>query len=129
MIFLCFEDRHFGNYITYDDQGTRRTLAFDFSRAVFWRWPWHGVPEANQNTRSHGAVLRRLHGFDKAVASSILSRLQALHPDAVDSFIKEMPPDWLSAQLRAEFLAWWAGPGRAARVKEIEKGLDDGTLL
>lgn len=43
-MFLFNDDRHFGNYITYDDSGVRRMYAFDFSRAMFWRWPWGGFP-------------------------------------------------------------------------------------
>jgi hypothetical protein len=50
-LFIFNDDRHFGNYLSLDDNGVRRFYAFDFSRALFWKWPWVGIPEPDQNTR------------------------------------------------------------------------------
>ena len=35
-MFIFNDDRHFGNYLSVDDNGRRRLYAFDFSRALFW---------------------------------------------------------------------------------------------
>jgi len=57
-MFLNNEDRHFGNYLSIDDNGVRRLYSFDFSRAVFWQWPWNGYPAPTTHTRTHGKLLR-----------------------------------------------------------------------
>ncbi len=50
-MFIYNDDRHLGNYLSVDDNGTRRLYAFDFSRALFWQWPWTGFPKIGQQTR------------------------------------------------------------------------------
>ncbi len=56
-MFVFNDDRHFGNYLTIDDNGTRRLYAFDFSRALLWHWPWQGYPLPGSNTRRYGFML------------------------------------------------------------------------
>jgi hypothetical protein len=127
-MFLFNEDRHFGNYISVDDNGVRRLYAFDFSRAVFWKWPWNGYPTAD-NTRNCGTLLRQLHGFDGAAAESILDNICNLAPEIVESFVKQMPPDWLTPQLCADFVSFWSSGQCKARADTLRKGFSDGTLL
>ncbi len=49
-LFIFNDDRHANNYLSLDDNGTRRFYAFDFSRAMFWQWPWNDFPPATCNT-------------------------------------------------------------------------------
>jgi hypothetical protein len=128
-LFLHNEDRHFGNYLSIDDNGVRRLYAFDFSRAVFWQWPWNGYPAATTNTRTHGKVLRQLHGFDSVAAGSVLDNIRALAPATIESFINQMPSDWSSIGLRAQFVDVWSTGHCTTRVDALRKGLSDGTLL
>jgi hypothetical protein len=128
-MFVFNDDRHFGNYLSYDDNGVRRLLAFDFSRALFWAWPWAGYPLPNQNTRTHGGVLRRFHGFDPTAALTTLERLVAVPASSLEGFVNLMPSDWLGSDLRDQFLSWWDGSDLEARGLELRKGLSDGTLL
>ena len=46
-MFLHNDDRHFGNYLSIDDNGVRRLYTFDFSRAVFWQLSWSRLSEQN----------------------------------------------------------------------------------
>ena len=123
-MFFFNDDRHFGNYISYDDNGTRRLHAFDFSRSLFWRWPWNGFPDPTQNTRVCGGILRMFHGFDHTAATSTLSRIGALAPEVIEGFINRMPPDWLQADLRGQFLNWWRGQARVERVQELGERIE-----
>jgi hypothetical protein len=99
-MFINNEDRHLGNYLSIDDNGKRRVYAFDFSRALFWQWPWLSFPQPGQNTRN-----------------------------TIEAFINQMPSDWLPTAVRTEFVAWWASNAKADRLTNIRKGISDGTLL
>lgn len=126
-LFLHNDDRHFGNYLSVDDNGVRRLYAFDFSRALFWSWPWSGFPGGN--TRSQGARLRQLHGFDLPAASSILDQLAGLPTAALESFINRMPKDWLPPDLCSQLMQVWSDGTCATRVNDIRNGLNNGSLL
>jgi hypothetical protein len=128
-MFIHNDDRHLGNYLSVDDNGTRRLYAFDFSRAVFWQWPWSGFPTNGQNTRFFGSVLRNSHGFDQNSASGTLDRLLGLAPATIEGFINQMPPDWLPTGVRAQILGWWSSNAKNARIEELRAGIVDGTLL
>jgi hypothetical protein len=121
-MFIQNDDRHLGNYLSVDDNGTRRLYAFDFSRALFWQWPWSGFPTIGQNTRMCGA-------FDQNSASGTLDRLSGLAPATIEGFINQMPTDWLPAEMRSQFVGWWASNARNARIEELRRGIIDGTLL
>lgn len=123
------DDRHFGNYLSVDDLGSRRMFAFDFSRAVFWQWPWSGFPPPTCNTRKVGAMLRGLHGFDMVSAVATLDRFAAVQSDHVEGLFNRMPHDWIEVSLRLEFTNWWGSSARQARVDELKKGLNDGSAL
>lgn len=128
-MFCHNDDRHLGNYLSVDDKGRRRLYTFDFSRALFWTWPWQAYPAAPSNTRRWGAALRRLHGFDETSALATLDAIAGLAPAAIGSFINQMPADWLTTNLRAEFMDVWTGTGCNVRVDSLRKGFKDGTLL
>lgn len=123
------DDRHLGNYLAVAESGTYRLFAYDFSRALFWAWPWNGFPAAGTNTINVGRLLRSKHPFDMAAAEAVLDRLGALPPSTVERFVREMPGDWLPDPAQTEFIAWWSGPDRNARVATLRKGLKDGSLL
>jgi hypothetical protein len=113
-----------------DDKGRRRLYAFDFSRALFWTWPWNqSYPAAASNTRRWGAALRQLHGFDEQSALSTLEAIAGLAPGAIGGFVNQMPTDWLPANLHAEFVEVWTGAECGLRVDALRKGFKDGTLL
>jgi hypothetical protein len=128
-MFLYNEDRHFGNYLSIDDNGVRRLYTFDFSRAVFWQWPWNGYPVSTTHTRTHGRVLQQLHGFDSVAANSVLDNIRALAPSTIEGFVNQMPTDWSSTALRAQFVDVWSTRQCTTRVDALRKGLSDGTLL
>jgi hypothetical protein len=128
-MFVFNDDRHLGNYLSVDDNGTRRLYTFDFSRALFWHWPWPSFPPPNCNTRRWGSLLRRLHGFDAHAATVILDRMERLATARLQGFIASMPPDWLPASVRVEFVDWWSNGGRTARLEALRTGIASGELL
>lgn len=128
-LFLFNDDRHLDNYLSVNDSGVRRLYTFDFSRALFWHWPWNGFPAPMCNTRQCGAMLRKLHGFDPVAANSVLDALAGLGPSSVEGIINQMPVDWLPTALRAEFMNVWTAGVRRSRIDGVRKGLSDGSLL
>ncbi|WP_315747566.1 MULTISPECIES: HipA family kinase [unclassified Bradyrhizobium] len=128
-LFLFNDDRHANNYLSVNDNGVQRLYAFDFSRALFWHWPWAGYPPPQCNTRRVGAILRSHHGFDLVAANSVLDALAAFAPASLQGFINQMPADWLPASLHAQFMSVWTAGARQSRIDDIRKGLSDGSLL
>ena len=128
-MFVANEDRHLGNYLSHDDGGVRRFYAFDFSRALFWRWPLTSFPEPGHNTRTMGKILRATHGFDPVAAQSVLDRIAQVPVSAIANILATMPAAWLSSAQRKDLLDWWEDGGREKRLNELGKGLADGTLL
>jgi hypothetical protein len=128
-MFIHNVDRHLGNYLSVEEHGVRRLFAFDFSRALFCNWPWQGFPPLGCHTRTLGAMLRQLHGFDLAVATSTLDRLGDVAPAFVEEFLRRMPADWLPPAMGSQFMRWWAGSGRSDRLDELRKGFGNGASL
>jgi hypothetical protein len=128
-MFFFNNDRHLENYLSVDDNGVRRLYSFDFSRALFWRWPWNGCPDPACHTRSWGSVMRRFHGFDEPAASATLDAIASLVPTSVQSFINHMPSDWMATDLQAQFMDVWTSNICKLRVDVIRKGFQDGSLL
>lgn len=128
-MFLNNDDRHLGNYLSVDDNGVRRLYAFDFSRALFWTWPWQGFPGLNCNTRQWGRILRSLHGFDPVAANAVLDGLSGLPVPVLQQIVNHMPSGWLGASASAEFLAVWTTDLCQKRVQDLKTGLGNGSLL
>jgi hypothetical protein len=128
-MFVHNVDRHYGNYISIDDNGVRRLYAFDFSHAMFCSWPLTSFPAVPTHTRTHGSFLRQAHGFDATTALTVVDRLGGLAFGTVEGFINQMPSDWLSSSVRAAFMQFWSAGARSARLDGLRKGLIDGTLL
>lgn len=128
-LFIFNDDRHFGNYLSIDDAGVRRFFAYDFSRAVFWQWPWQGVPAPGCHTRTHGQLIRRLHGFDIVAAKNVLDHLESISAALVEAEMRRLPAEWISAPLKEEFSTWWRSSARMERAKEIKAGVENGTYL
>ena len=128
-LFLYNEDRHLDNYLSVDDCGKRRLYAYDFSRALFWKWQWQYFPNDNQNTRIWGRHLRNIHGFDNDAATKTLDRLSGLATAIIEGFINEIPSDWLPSNLHTEFVDWWNSEAKNRRIEELRTGIIDGTIL
>ncbi|MFT8863259.1 MAG: HipA family kinase [Acetobacter fabarum] len=130
-LFLNNDDRHFGNYLSIDDGGIRRLYVFDFSRALFWNWPWHGFPAAQKHTKTGqcGVFLRQAHGFDIVAAGNTIDRLEQIDSSMISSWINRMPEDWLPVSTKLSFLDWWASDQKPRRLEALRGGLTDGSLL
>jgi hypothetical protein len=128
-MFIHNVDRHLGNYLSVEESGVRRIYAMDYSRSLFWAWPFSGFPHQNENTLQMGRLLRSHHGFDLVAASAVLQQLGSLAPAVIEGFINRMPPAWLPGELKSEFMNWWSDGGRTARLTALRMGLENGQLL
>ena len=77
-LFINNLDRHLGNYLSADVSGYRRLYAMDYSRALFFQWPFDGFPPPDQKTRFCGKILRQHHGFDEGAALNMIDKLGRL---------------------------------------------------
>lgn len=123
------EDRHLGNYLIADEAGVQRLYAFDYSRSLFWAWPFRGFPAPGSKTRNIGTLVRSFHAFDLPAAQNLLSRLDAINGATLETLINQMPAAWLPAAERSQLLAWWTNGSRQHRFSVLGQGLANGTLL
>ena len=128
-LFINNGDRHGGNYLTVPDGEVRRLYAFDYSRAFFWDWPWHGFPACGSRTRDVGKALRLCHGFDAEAANETLDRLANVSMEKMALILELMPREWLPQSLVQRLTQFWVGNERSERVATIKKGTAGGWLL
>jgi hypothetical protein len=118
-LFLKNVDRHYGNFVSVREGGSRRLFAIDFGRSLFWDWPLNGFPVGNDQTVIVGRRLRRLHRFDRDAAQSVVELIRNLPGSAIEKMISDMPEGWLSPRLAEEFLTFWNGEGRQVRLNAL----------
>lgn len=128
-LFLCNVDRHFRNFLIVGEGLEKQLLALDFARAGFWRWPWRGFLQPGDGSMIAWRELRERHGFDTSVAELTLGRLAAISPAQIEVILHQMPPHWLPASLRSEFLTYCRDGGWAARVDRLREGLGNGAIV
>jgi hypothetical protein len=66
-----------------------------------------------------GFLNARHHGFDESAAIGTLDAIASLASVTVQSFINHMPPDWMTADQRAQLLDVWTGANCKLRVDAI----------
>jgi hypothetical protein len=117
------------NFLVVGSEEEKQLLAFDFSRAFFWRWPWNAFGASGDTTRQIWTDLRERHGFDLRAAQAILDRLELVDAMHLQRMMEKMPSHWLSTQLVTELLAYCSEGGWAARVQSLREGLENGAIV
>lgn len=118
-MFVGNEDRHMNNWLFRRNQSNHWTpLCIDFSRALFRRgFPADVWPLPSCNTTTTLALLKKLWHWDASCAVFAAQRLQRVTPTVLDHWLADCPDEWISAQDRADLLAWWASPAYHARLQ------------
>jgi hypothetical protein len=127
-MFINNVDRHDKNYISIDDNGTRRFYAIDFSRSLFWGDGMTSFPSNCHQTRMTFRRICQLHGFDIAAAEAMIDRISRIGGGLISSILSPMPSTWLDQNRRDGFLEWWQSDERHKRLERLRTGLQDGTL-
>jgi hypothetical protein len=127
-MFINNIDRHDKNYISIDDNGTRRFYAIDFSRSLLWGSGLTEFPGNGHQTRVTFRRIRQLHGFDIAAAEAMIDRISRIGGGLISSILSPMPSSWLDQNRREGFLEWWQSDERHKRLERLRTGLQDGTL-
>ena len=128
-LFLNNIDRHIANYLVIEDGEFSQVLALDFARAVFWRWPWNGFLQPDDNTVGSWREMRERHGFDQSAAIRVVDRLGIITATDVENMLRQMPAHWLSDALASELLTYCRDGSWAARVQLLRKGLENGSIV
>ncbi len=119
-LFLNNGDRHFNNYVSVADGGSRRLYAIDFGRSLFWDWPLNKFPLNTDNTEKVRRQLFGLHRFDLEAAKSVASAISNISVSFIRQTIAEMPESWLTRELTEQFLTFWDGNAKRQRINEIK---------
>ncbi|MBB3565985.1 HipA family kinase [Rhizobium sp. BK491] len=121
-------DRHDQNYLSIDDNGTRRFYLIDFGRSLFWSEDAFAFPQDVHHTIRVGRRLRALHGFDLVSALAMLDKLATVTTQSVLQIVRNIPDEWLSPSNKQAFMnQWW--PKWHERIQRLRKGFKDGSLL
>jgi hypothetical protein len=124
------DDRHLGNYFIVKTQRDYGVKAYDFSRALFYQgWPMPQLPlKPTCNTVSCYRSLQVGYPYDKKIGAELIRRVRKIPSKQIKEWLDDSPKDWISAARKAEVHDWW-DDGAQERLQEVERGLNDGTLL
>jgi len=128
-LFINNIDRHHQNFLVIGDGDERHLVALDFARSLFWQWPLIGFPAADELTVEAWIELRERHGFDLSAAQTTLDRIGIITEAQVVSILEQMPSHWLPQNLQDECRAYCRDGGWRARVDELRRGLEDGSIV
>jgi hypothetical protein len=134
--FIHNEDRHGLNFLGRQQQHGYSLLAFDYSRS----WTYHGFPlpnlpfdplDPNERTVNVQRQLTALFGpyVDPVEARQFLDTIKHLPVTIILDIISSHPKDWLPASKKKAIIKWWKSSGRADRLEQIAKGIENGTYL
>lgn len=120
-LFLANDDRHLGNFLIRENRnGQPCAMVIDFSRALFVNgFPDDQFPQSETNTTTTIAILRSLAMWRMPAAIATIQQLQAIGPEHIDHWLREMPPAWLPIAKRTRLLAWWGSPDYHARLTAV----------
>ncbi|WP_288459942.1 hypothetical protein [uncultured Sphingomonas sp.] len=128
-LFLNNIDRHYSNFLVVGRGEERQLLAMDFARSLFWDWPLNSFPKPSDQTSEVWVELRQRHGFDEETARMVTARLGAITAHELTAVLEQIPLHWLPPALRADFHTYCRNGGWNARVAELRRGLEDGTIV
>lgn len=110
------------------DLRDRQLRAYDFAHADLGKLATDRFDIEGSNTLSVGRELRLIHGFDVEAAVEMVRRLEAIPVKVVESYLKEMPGDWLAKGEGESLCEHWENR-LGARLAALSAGLSDGSLL
>lgn len=107
---LANEDRHQGNFLFLTSLNDRKAcMAIDFSRALLFR----GLPLAEiwaifpNNTTNMVIAKKNLGTWDVAAATQSLLALSSIKKATWESWINDLPTEWLAKEIRNQLIDWW----------------------
>lgn len=128
-IFVANIDRHAKNYMLragYGDQPV--LLAPDYSRALLVNaWPPPITLPTGCNTENTYRHLAHAHDETSKIyaAHELLRKLQLLPGDALDSFLRDIPPEWDPDNRIPALIQWWKND-RIEHIEHMQDGIDNG---
>ncbi|WP_421854598.1 hypothetical protein [Marinomonas sp.] len=127
-LFINNIDRHWNNYLLVKNRTTISTLAFDFGRALF-NMPDNGydgfdVFRVNEKLFANTG-LGQLRFFEKnfhvhEAAEQTLNEISAIHKSKIIPILDKIPLEWLSENIRQDFLTWWGSDKFKSRIEELK---------
>lgn len=137
-LFIFNFDRHFNNLLHQEQNGVRVIRAIDHSKA-WWTVTDNlsTLPPAKAMIGWPGeltvSVFRDIAAWTRFDLKQALDALTLIERTPVtwvhNLCVQGIAPGWLPQGNIDNLLDWWASPARALRIREIEQGLRDGTLL
>lgn len=131
-LFVNNGDRHSGNYIVRAEAGGHRVYAMDHGRSwQFGGFPPPAPPMAACNTTNFRDWMKaHFPGFPVvAPMKEVLYKLMSVPAADIERIVTNQPSNWLTIIESQGVIDWWNNGHAAARISEIDAGIDDGSLL
>jgi hypothetical protein len=123
-------DRHFGNYFFVRTNKGIGVKAYDFSRALHYNgWPLPQLPmQLNTNTVNCYRSLKVGYPLETGAVQRCFSKLSSVKLETFESWLDQMPEEWMDQQNKAQFSVWWRQEVPNL-MNTISSGLQNGSYL
>lgn len=117
---LANEDRHQGNFLYLTGLNDRKTcMAIDFTRALLYRgWPLAEIWTFPNNTTSMVIAKKNFGTWDVAAATQSLLTLSSIKKATWESWVNDLPMDWLDISERSKLIGWWSSGEFQSRIQK-----------
>lgn len=119
-LFVANIDRHFGNFLYSVNSLSQRTaMPIDYSHA-WWvgGWPLHDIHHKTNPTTIHMDIMRGMGMWRAPQALMALGTISQIRTTALESWLEQMPAQWLSEANKATLVTWWGGDEFHSRVSK-----------
>ena len=117
---MANNDRHEGNFLFIYGLNKRKTcLAIDFSRAFLYHpWPLPNIWSDANNTTTMVKGLKNMHVWDSNAALQSLLSASAIKSITWDSWVDDLPNEWLTSDIKTNIKDWWVKGEFQKRLQE-----------
>lgn len=106
-----------------------RVCAIDFAGSQLSDLRNAGFPPIHSMTRDSGRRLRTTHNFFIESAVEMVQKIEALSPQTIANFLRNLPDEWINKGLWNSINDFWSSDSKAMRLAALRIGLENGELL
>lgn len=128
-LFLNNVDRNFRNFVLHIEGSSMRVCAIDFAGSQLSDLRNAEFPPIHSMTVDSGRRLRTTHKFFVESAVEMVQKIEALSPQTIANFLRNLPEEWINKKLWDSINDFWSSDGRTTRLAALRIGLENGELL
>lgn len=117
---IANEDRHIGNFLFITLLNNRKScVAIDFSRALLYNpWPLPEVWNTPNNTSNMVLAKKNLGTWNSSSATQSLLNLSAVKSTTWESWVDELPSEWIDGGTKFRLIQWWGSSEFQSRLQK-----------